>query len=529
MKSLFYIIIFITAMFSVVSCEQKVEEFNPFRHFKDFMEEKMSDPRATHIDTLEWMAAEWQYLFHDFHQSRSRRLVDKNGYEVTNIDYRQFDSDTAFRKYLEDNDYRFVESEPKEEMITVPGPYLMENLKLAFDSWQQPWAFRLSLFNFCQYVLPYRNADEPISDWRREFKEKYEHTIIDSVPDFMDIDSVACYLMRCLRRELAYGTQMGRFYKNFMTPADMRQMHWLECRALAHYGTLVLRACGVPCAMMETHWRFTEVPHTSILLPSVEGHPKATRLSVYDDLQPMGGEKDTMASWRTWIYTYEPNFDLCELRNDVDKGAKAEAEPVTRKDVTDLFSKTYTIHLPVPKKYRKKKHLFLCRFHKYEWYPIREGRVEGDEVTFEKATIRQLYRIGAFSGNTLKTFGQVFTLLGNGRIQPYDSSGDTVLFKIAYECKATEKQLEKTITTFRWNTAGELQPVRQKAQLWGYNEKTDEYRKYEKDMPYGFKPVFHLFETRQPAWSVFTADDLPRPLGFICKDPETGEGYMMNF
>lgn len=44
-----------------------------------------------------------------------------------------------------------------------------------------------------------------------------------------------------------------------------------------------------------------------------------------------------------------------------------------------------------------------------------------------------------------------------------------------------------------------------------------------------FKPVFHLLRVRLPKWSVFYCDEFPRPLGFICADPYSGGGYLMQF
>ena len=52
--------------------------------------------------------------------------------------------------------------------------------------------------------------------------------------------------------------------------------------------------------------------------------------------------KDSMASWRSWIYTYEPNESLVELRECDDFIAKRFAEPVTRTDITSTFSTTYS-------------------------------------------------------------------------------------------------------------------------------------------------------------------------------------------
>lgn len=469
-----------------------------------------------------------------YHYGHSRKVVDSLG-NPTNINYKGFDTDTLFLNHLLANGYKYETGGKVWDSDTITEDFLKENIELAFDSWQKPWSRSVSFEDFCRYILPYRNGDEELSDWRRKFKEKYEAEIEDSVDDITSIREVALFLMRRLKQDVKYGTRLGIFYgMQFLTPEEMERMHTMECKGLAHYGTLVLRACGVPCTTIETHWRFTEIVHTSILIPQTGTNNKACRLSIYDELQEMGAEKDSMASWRTWSYEYEPNHKLQELSKD--KSIPSHLyDPVTRKDITDDFSTTYSFRRHVPKDIQKKRNIFLCRFHDFKWYPIREGIIENDSVLFEKATIRQLYRLGCFNGGELKTFGEVFTLLGDGRQKAYDNTGDTVMFKLVFNCEPEETNLKRDITAYRWAGSnesvekGELSPVKGIGTLWGLNEKTGEYKIFEENMRKDFKPVFHLMEVHLPMWTAFTHNEFPRPLGFIVADSNTNEGYMMQF
>ena len=84
-------------------------------------------------------------------------------------------------------------------------------------------------------------------------------------------------------------------------------------------------------------------------------------------------------------------------------------------------------------------------------------------------------------------------------------------------------------TFYYWGADNEWCSLTQEAILWGYNDITGEYRIFDESMRGTFKPVFHLMQTHLPCWTVFTDSELPRPLGFIVKDPETGEGYLMQF
>jgi hypothetical protein len=49
---------------------------------------------------------------------------------------------------------------------------LIENVDLAFESYQFPWAKKVPFNDFCEYILPHRIIDEPLSRWRKFFLQK---------------------------------------------------------------------------------------------------------------------------------------------------------------------------------------------------------------------------------------------------------------------------------------------------------------------------------------------------------------------
>lgn len=487
-------------------------------------------------------AARYLQQYAKYHYGVSRHLNDTAGVAGLRLG---IDNDSVYRHHLDSLKYAFVSGEPVMDEDTMTDDYLRENIDLAFEVWNRPWSKDLSFSDFCRYILPYRNGDEELHDWRRYLKDKYEGSIMDSVADPTSIRAVAQYLIRQFRKEIGYGPSMGSFSRNLLTTGDMERIHWMECRGCAHYVTLAMRACGIPCAMITTHWRFTEVPHTSVLFPAVGSNDRAFRLTIGDNLMYMGEPKDTMASWRTWQTGYEPNPELLELVDEYAASGKSNkallqfALPVTRQDVTPAFSTTYPVlSLPVPDSLKEHRHLFLCRFHDWKWYPVQSGKVVGHSVHFKDATIRQWYRLGYADADSVRTFGGTFTLTADSgfiakgtppQIRPYDLTGDTVLFKMVYACKSDESRLTRRITTYYWNDKNEWQPLTRDAVLWGFNEKTSEYRVFDETLRGTFKPVFHLLQVRLPKWTVFTDNETPRPLGYLFTDKETGEGCLMQF
>jgi len=114
-------------------------------------------------------------------------------------------------------------------------------------------------------------------------------------------------------------------------------------------------------------------------------------------------------------------------------------------------------------------------------------------------------------------------------VQYYDCSGDTVFFKLVYSCPEEETRTHLSITTQYWGSDNCWHSLNGDAVLWGYNETSGEYKEFDESMRGRFKPVFHLLKVWLPRWTVFYDETMPRPLGFICQDAETGEGYLMQF
>ena len=491
-------------------------------------------------DTLKMQAAEYLRDNARWHYGVPRKLNKPLTFAYTDLLSRsEVRKDSIFKAMLDSLGYSITEEPRVWDIDTITDDYLRENIDLAFDSWNKPWARDVSFHDFCKYILPYRNADEEVTAWRRMLKERYESSIMDSVADPTSHRQVVDYLMRQIRRDVEYGGGMGPFADKFLSPGLILQLHWLECANCAHYATLAMRACGIPCALMEIHWRFTEVQHSTVFFPSVGSNRREYRLSVGDTLIYMGEPKDTMAAWRVWEYDYAVDRDRHALY-DIYRDSEPLLQltwPVTRSDITGKMCRTYDFTMPVPDSLRNHNYLFLCRFHKWQWLPVREGKVDGDSVRFHDATIRQWYRMGYLSDGSIKTFGTAFTLVGDDgikntheRIRPYDLSGDTILFRLAYRDQLEEPELRRTITTYYWDSEQKWHPLTGTAVLWGFNAHSGEYREYNEGLKAkGFRPDFHLLDVRLPRWTVFYDEGLGNPFGFLKPDEETGEGSLMQF
>ena len=59
------------------------------------------------------------------------------------------------------------------DISSLDSRFLINNIELAFEVWQKPWARNISFNDFCRYILPYRAQTEEISNLRKEIKERF--------------------------------------------------------------------------------------------------------------------------------------------------------------------------------------------------------------------------------------------------------------------------------------------------------------------------------------------------------------------
>lgn len=79
------------------------------------------------------------------------------------------------------------------DIDVLTADYLIENIDLAFQVWQEPWSRHFDFEEFCEYILPYRIRTEPISNWRSQFLKKY-FWVKDSIKNISDTEELTLYL-----------------------------------------------------------------------------------------------------------------------------------------------------------------------------------------------------------------------------------------------------------------------------------------------------------------------------------------------
>lgn len=128
----------------------------------------------------------------------------------------------------------------------ISADILIENIDLAFKVWEnKPWNIHYSFDEFCEYILPYRIADEPLENWRKIYFKRYD-AILDSLYCGKDVVEAARAIAGYLK------TESFKNYKDFELP-HLGALYLLEnrvgyCRENCDIAMYAMRALGIPIA-----------------------------------------------------------------------------------------------------------------------------------------------------------------------------------------------------------------------------------------------------------------------------------------
>ena len=126
----------------------------------------------------------------------------------------------------------------------ITADYLIENIDLSFEVWKKyPWNKHLSFDDFCEFILPYRIANEPLSNWRKKYYEHYMSKL-DSLYKGTDVIDACSAVNQVLKKEWFYYNtdfslpHLGGDYL-FTTRVGY-------CRDACDVATYAMRSVGIP-------------------------------------------------------------------------------------------------------------------------------------------------------------------------------------------------------------------------------------------------------------------------------------------
>lgn len=264
-----------------------------------------------------------------------------------------------------------------QDIETITGDYLIQNLEKAFIAWHSSTMKNISFANFCEYILPYRVSEEPLQDWRPVYADKFKW-ITEQIPSkgfktvlFSVKDNYNTWFINTL----------GAIRKEPLPRLGALQLLSRKegpCPDIADLGVFVMRSQGIPAAV-------NVIPFWAT---ATGGH--FTNTFFDDKMQPYNcdyGAKDyeedlkrEPAKVLRLTYSKQPGtLASFEEKKNIPSVVLRQQNYI---DVTKDYWKTTDVTCPLYDAANPSKIVYATTFNGLSWRPFWWGKAENGKTTF---------------------------------------------------------------------------------------------------------------------------------------------------
>jgi hypothetical protein len=224
------------------------------------------------------------------------------------------------------------EKKVKEDMKHITAEYLINNIELSFKVWnEQPWGKNVPFDVFCEEILPYRVANEPLENWREKILVSFakSNRSFKEQPDITAVE--ACIAVNTQLPRLKLMNRMPDMnYSMIMTTT--RGM----CNEMSALAVFSMRALGIPVAQEFTpKWPHNNVGHTWNSVYDSAGRRFSFMGTEAIPGMPHHGARILKSKVYRLTYAIQNNFDI--NRVDIPPALRNQC----MKDVTEEYVKAF--------------------------------------------------------------------------------------------------------------------------------------------------------------------------------------------
>ena len=285
----------------------------------------------------------------------------------------------------------------------IKSKYLIEHIDNAICMWHDcPWLHKFSFDEFCEYVLPYKVAYEPLLEndttlfcWKTLASALYGYNYTPST--MRELYALQSNLL---------GHADNNYIYNLRLSASAKLTYSFNCQDLCYYETARLRAAGIPSAVdFIPYWPYRNGEHYWRVLFEPD-------FKSQDNDDPLNGPA---AKVYRMTYSHNP----IPVSNGRDAIPPLFQEPFY-KDVTPTYVPTSQVEIDLPKDMeRVPSHVYLAVFNDLEWKPIAWTVPERHKATFRHVGRNVVYLPVYFDKDSMRNAGLPFLLDHNGDIKPF--------------------------------------------------------------------------------------------------------------
>ncbi|MBF4486240.1 hypothetical protein [Flavobacterium sp. CSZ] len=270
------------------------------------------------------------------------------------------------------------------DITSIKSQYLINNIDLAFNAWNTiPKQKRASFDDFCNFILPYKNSDEPIDhNARKELALKYSWA-----RRLLNQGKSLRFVVDSITREFDFQIiiEMRSFYPQTLSIKQIEKSRFGLCDDGVNYFVNVFRSLGIISARdMTPHWgNHPSLGHSWLYVKY--GHEEySTDVVGNIDLKKEYIDESLPKVMRK-TYSMQENYLYAPNLKDV----TSSYVPTLNIAIDKLFSSSS--HRPV-----------LCVFDvNDQWKAISFGQNHHSNFTFSDVGINVLYMAASLQNNTV--------------------------------------------------------------------------------------------------------------------------------
>lgn len=321
----------------------------------------------------------------------------------------------------------------KKDLHQIKAKNLIENIDVAFNVWPRPWNSYLDFNDFCNYILPYRQKEEPLE---LTLRKKYYQENKQKISDTTSVES-----MIGIAKETSafpYGYKYKRLIPFDQSLSDIEKGKMTDCVDASIYSSFKSRSIGIPMVIdfalwpnfrSSHYWNSVVYNKDSLLYADKDffwGEPGSYRLrrkiaKIYRIMYASQGSFNNLQKrGKTWTFLDDSNII----------------------DVTSQYIKTTNIKMKLRASEEKTFSMaYLCIFNDRKWRPIAKTTIKQNrEVEFKAVGRGNIYTIFYIDGHKRIPASEAFSVNKDGRIYTHKANiNNTRNVKLKRKTKLTNR------------------------------------------------------------------------------------------
>lgn len=312
--------------------------------------------------------------------------------------------------------------------LTLSSEFLIDNIEWAFKVWnEQPWGKNVSFTDFCEYILPYRLADEPLKPWREKVYKAF-NPLLDSIrclPEAADPLFAAGVLIDSLaKKKFNFSSSLGN---GPHVGPDLVDWNSGNCREEADRLTYIFRAVGIPCGCDYMPLRGdANVAHFWNFVLDKYGDS----YYMYDGRRPEPVRRYWGIKSKVYRQTFSTDRSLVENSGGDAGMIHPDFRYVHFTDVTRLYSGKYarTLYVPVDELSRLPACgvVYLCGASWQEWVPLAATCINDRYLAFDDVEGGVIFTLAIYEQGRLMPVSAPFVLDKESRGIHYFCAGSGI-------------------------------------------------------------------------------------------------------